>query len=71
MAFLITQLDNDLLGGFEQPVVEPLRSDLKIGLAVRFFDRMSELFCLSEDRAENPELAAFCLVEGRFTPPAR
>jgi hypothetical protein len=52
-------------------IVEPLSSDLEIDLAASVLDRVSELFCLTEDRAKNPELAAFRLVERRFTPPTR
>ena len=56
-----------MLGNF---VLESLSSDFKIDLATSFLDPVSDLFNLTEDCAEKPELAAFSLVEWRFAPPA-
>jgi hypothetical protein len=70
-ALLIAQLNLDLPGELRDFVVESLRFDFEIDLVASFLDRVSELFNLTEDRAKNPEFAAFSRVDGRFTPPAR
>jgi hypothetical protein len=61
----------NLPGALRNLIVEPLSADLEIDLALSFLDRVSELFCFTEDRAKNPELASCSRVERGFTLPAR